>query len=64
MAGLNQDEALLAAPHPELPGERFLTGPAINFAVNSLHFFLVLSGLPAAESLKRHARRGHDHLLR
>jgi hypothetical protein len=32
--------------------------------VNSLHFFLVLSGLPAAESLKRHARRGHDHLLR
>ena len=64
MAGLNQDEALLPAPHPELPGERFVTGLAVNLAVNSLQFFLVRSGLPAVESVKRYARRGHCHPLR
>ena len=64
MAGLNQDEAPLAAPHPELPGERFVTGLAVNLAVNSPQFFLVRCGLPAVESQKRYARRGHDHLLR
>ena len=64
MAGLNQDKAPLAAPHPELPGERFVTGLAVNLAVNSPQFFLVRCGLPAVESQKRYARRGHDHLLR
>ena len=59
MAGLNQDEAPLAAPHPELPGERFVTGLAVNLAVNSPQFFLVRCGLHAVESLKRYARRGH-----
>ena len=64
MARLSQDKALLAAPHPELPGERLVTGLTINLPVSSLQFSLVRSGLPAVEPLKRYARRGHDHLLR
>ena len=64
MAGLSQDEALLAAPHPELPGERPVIGLTVNLAVNSLQFVPVRSGQPAVELLKRYARRGHDHPLR
>jgi hypothetical protein len=64
MAGLSQDEALLAAPHPEPPGERPVIGLAVNLAVNGLQFVRVRSGLPAVESLKRCVRRGHDRLLR
>ena len=65
MAGLSQDEALLAAPHPEPPGEqRPVIGLTVNLAVHNLQFFPVRSGLPAVEPLKRYARRGHDHLLR
>jgi hypothetical protein len=64
VAGLSQDEALLAAPHPELPGERLVIGLAVNLAVNGLQFVRVRSGPPAVESLKRYVRRGHDHLLR
>jgi hypothetical protein len=64
MAGLSQDEALLAPPHPELPGERLVISLTVNLAVNSLQFVPVRSGLSAVEPLKRYARRGHDHLLR
>ena len=64
MAGLGQDEARLAAPHAELPGERLVISLTVDLAVNSLQFISVRSGLPAVESLKRYARRGHDHLLR
>jgi hypothetical protein len=64
MAGLGQDEARLAAPHPELPGERLVISLTVNLAVNSLQFVSVRSGLSAVEPLKRYARRGHDHLLR
>ena len=64
MAGLGQDEALLAAPHPEPPGEPLVIGLTVNLAVNSLQFVRVRGSLPAVESLKRYARRGHDHLLR
>jgi hypothetical protein len=63
-AGLGQDEPPPAAPDPELPGERLVIGLTVNLAVNSLQFVPVRSGLPAVESLKRNARRGHDHLLR
>jgi hypothetical protein len=64
MAGLSQDEALLAPPHAELPGERLVISLTVNLAVNSLQFVPVRSGLSAVEPLKRYARRGHDHLLR
>jgi hypothetical protein len=64
MAGLSQDEALLAAPHPEPSGERLVIGLTVNLAVKGLQFVPVRGGLPAVESLKRYARRGHDHLLR
>jgi len=64
MAGFGQDEARLAAPHPEPPGERLVTGLTVNLAVNGLQFVRVRSGLPAVESLKRCVRRGHDRLLR
>ena len=64
VAGLSQDEALLAAPHPELPGEHLVISLTANLAVNSLQFVPMRSGLPAVESLKRYARRGHDHLPR
>ena len=65
MAGLSQDEALLAAPHPEPPGEqRLAIGLTVNLAVNSLQFVLMRGSLPAIEPLKRYARCGHDHLLR
>ena len=64
MAGLSQDEALLAAPHPEPSGEPPVTGLTVNLTVNGLQFVLVRSGLSAVELLKRYARRGHDHLLR
>jgi hypothetical protein len=64
MAGLRQDEALLAPPHPQPPGELLLTGLAVNLAVHSLQLVPVRSGLPAVESVTRDARRGHDHLLR
>jgi hypothetical protein len=64
MTGLSQDEALLAAPHPELPGERLVTVLTVNLAVDSLQFVPMRSGLPAVESLKRDARRGYDHPLR
>jgi hypothetical protein len=37
MAGLRQDEAMLAAPHPQPPGERRpVIGLTVNLAVNSL----------------------------
>jgi hypothetical protein len=64
VAGLSQDEALLAAPHPEPPGEHLVISLTVNLAVNSLQLVHVRSGLPAVESLKRYVRRGHDHLLR
>ena len=64
MAGLSQDEALLAAPHPQPPGERLVIGLTVNLAVNCLQFVPVRSGLPTLELLERYARRGHDHLLR
>ena len=64
MAGFSQDEALLAAPHPEPPGERLVIGLTVDLAVNGLQFVPVRGGLPAVESLKRYIRRGHDHLLR
>ena len=65
MAGLRQDEALLATPHPQPPGEqRLLIGLTVNLTVNRLQFARVRSGLPAVELPKRYARRGHDHLLR
>jgi hypothetical protein len=65
MAGLRQDEARLAAPHPQLPGEqRPVLGLTVNLTVNILQFVHVPSGLPAVKPLKRYARRGHDHLLR
>jgi hypothetical protein len=64
MAGLSQDEARLAAPDAEPPGERRVIGLTVNLAVNGLQFVRVRSGLPAVESFKRYARRGHDHLLR
>ena len=65
MAGLRQDEARLAGPHSQPPGEqRLLIGLTVNLAVNSPQFVLVRCGLPAVESQKRYARRGHDHLLR
>jgi hypothetical protein len=49
MAGLSQDEARLAPPHPELPGERLVISLTVNLAVNSLQFVPVRSGLPAVE---------------
>ena len=65
MAGLGQDEALLAAPHPEPSGERHIViGRTMNLAVNGLQFVPVRSGLPAVELVEGYARRGHDHLLR
>ena len=64
MAGLSQDEALLAAPHPEPAGERLVIGLTVDLTVNGLQFVLVRSGLPAVKLLERYARRGHDHLLR
>jgi len=65
MAGLHQDEPLLAAPHPQPPGERApVIGLTVNLAVNILQFVRVPSGLPAVKPLTRYARRGHDHLLR
>src|SRR5215472_18735146 len=58
MAGLRQDEALLATPHPQPPGEqRLLIGLTVNLAVNILQFVHVPSGLPAMQTLKRYARR-------
>jgi hypothetical protein len=65
MAGLSQDEAPLAAPHPELSGEqRPVIGLTINLTVNGLQFVPVRSGLPTVELLEGYDRRGHDHLLR
>ena len=64
MAGLSQDEALLAAPHPEPSGERLVIGLTVDLTVNGLQFVRVRSGLAAVELLERYARRGHDHLLR
>jgi hypothetical protein len=64
MAGLSQDESLLAAPYQEPPGERLVIGLTVNLAVNSPQFVPVRSGPPAVEPLKRYARRGHYHLLR
>jgi hypothetical protein len=65
MAGFRQDEARLAAPHPQLPGERsLLIGLTVNLAVNIQQFVHMPSGLPAVQPLKRYARRGHGHLLR
>ena len=64
MAGLRQDKARLAEPHPQLPGERPVLGLTVNLAVNILQFVHVPSGLPAVKPLKRYVRRGHDHLLR
>jgi len=65
MAGLSQDEAPLAAPHPEPSSEqRTVIGLTINLTVNGLQFVPVRSGLPTVEFLDRYARRGHDHLLR
>ena len=65
MAGLSQDEAPLATPHPEPSSEqRPMIGCTINLTVNGVQFVPVRSGLPAVESVTRDARRGHDHLLR
>ena len=64
VAGLHQDEARLAAPHPEPPGERLVIGLIADLAVKGLQFVPVRSGLPAVEFGERYARRGHDHLLR
>ena len=65
MAGLSQDEAPLATPHPQPSGEqRPVIGLTIDLTVNGLQFVPVRSCLPTVELLERYARRGHDHLLR
>src|SRR5262245_47531061 len=59
--GLGQDEARLAAPHPELPAElRAVTGLAVHLAVEGLQLTLLRSRLPAVEQLESYAGRGHD----
>jgi hypothetical protein len=64
MAGLSQHEARLAAPHPQLPGERRVIGVPESLTMQGLQFVPVRSSLPAVEPVKRYARRGHDHLPR
>src|SRR5262245_53723605 len=58
--GLGQDEARLAAPHPEPPAElRAVAELAVHLAVEGLQLALLRRRLLAVEQLEGYAGRGH-----